>query len=261
MPLLKAVLDANVLITKIQLELCRGFTEFKERIPFSKETEWLFETYSRRNFRFVMVPNVELTVLERFRKETLLIHELQKRILLKEGEEFQELEDFFRSSKFNLEDTIIKIAFLHYKGNYAYFQTFRTEKFRDVMKKKSRNLKMLYYKILGTYGFEICRPLLDSFLQKKVEEFRGRIFDQAFISFDQENRRRKYVEREDREILCDVFEYCHRSRRRDFKVIFLTNDKAIIRERSKIEYLAESSFSIYGLSELYDKESKYEKLW
>jgi hypothetical protein len=115
MPLLKAVLDANVLITKIQLELCRGFTEFKERIPFSKETEWLFETYSRRNFRFVMVPNVELTVLERFRKETLLIHELQKRILLKEGEEFQELEDFLRSSKFNLEDTIIKIAFLHYK--------------------------------------------------------------------------------------------------------------------------------------------------
>ena len=262
MPLLKAFLDANIIITKIQLEMSKGFKEFQESIPFSKETAWLFDNYSRRNIKFAMVPNVELTVLERFRKETLLIHELCNRISLKKGEEFQILEKFFCSNKIQLEDSIIKIAFLHYKEQYAYFQTFREKKFENLMKEKTRDLRILYYKILDKYKFEIYGRVLRSYTSDKtVEEFRDKILDETFIPYkDRRNRKKKYLEREDREILCDVFEYCQKFKKRDFNVIFLTNDKTCIKERFKIENLGRSSFTIRSLSELYNDESKYKTL-
>lgn len=261
MPLLKAILDANILITKIQLEMSRGFGKFQESIPFSKETSWFFDTYSRKA-KFVLVPNVELTVLERFRKETLLIHELLNKLSLKKGKEFQILEGFLRSDKIQLEDSIIKITFLHYKEQYTYFQTFRRKKFKQLMKKKARDLKSLYYKVLDKYNFEIYREILkNSIPDRTIEEFNDRILDDTFIPYkDGTNRKKKYLEREDREILCDVFEYCQKNRRRDFCVIFLTNDKAIIKERSRIENLGKSSFTIRSLSELYNNEFQYGKL-
>lgn len=261
MPPLKAILDANILITKIQLEMSRKFSRFQESIPFSRETQWLFDTYSRKT-RFVMVPNVELTILERFRKETLLIHELQNKLFLRKGEEFRILEKFLHSDEMQLEDSVIKMAFLHYKEQYAYFQTFKRKRFEELMKKKARDLKRLYYKILNRYNFEIYREILkDDMPDETIERFSDKILDATFISYKgDKNKRRKYLEREDREILCDVFEYCQKFKRRDFNVIFLTNDRIIIKERSKIETLGGSSFTIRSLLELYGNELKYGKL-
>lgn len=262
MPLHKVVLDANILITKVQLEMSKGFREFQESIPFSRETMWLFDKYSRRNVRFVVVPNVELTVLGRFRKETLLIHKLQKRISLEREKEFQTLEKFLRSSRIQLEDSIIKIAFLYYKEKYTYFQTFRKNRFEEIMKEKARDLRRLYYKILDKYNFEKYMSMLEGRRPDRVvEEFGNKILDETFIPYGgRRNKKIKYLEREDREILCDVFEYCQKFRRRDFAVIFLTNDKLIVKEGPKIENLGGSSFAIQELSELYVNEHKYKKL-
>lgn len=260
MPLLKTILDANILITRIQLEMSRGFREFQESIPFSRETSWLFDVYSRKT-KFVMVPNVELTILERFRKETLLIHELQKRLSLEKRKEFQVLEKFLCSDEIQIEDSIIKIAFLHYKERYAYFQTFRKEKFEELVRNKARDLKKLYYKILDMYTFEIYREILGGMPRRMIEEFSDKILEASFIPYrDGIKKRKKYLEREDREILCDIFEYCQRFKRKDFNVVFLTNDKVIIREKSKIENLGKSSFKIRSLSELYSNELKYRML-
>lgn len=203
--------------------MSKGFRGFQEYIPFSKKTKWLFDVYSKRNVKFVMVPNVELTILGRFRKESLLVHELQNKLSLKKGKEFQILEKFLRSNKIQLEDSIIKIAFLHYKEHYAYFQTFRKEKFNDLMRKKTRDLKRLYYGILDKYNFETYRKIFRN-TSRTVEEFSNKILDEKFIPYKDSKSRGKYLEREDREIICDVFEYCQ-TKKENSRVIFLTNDK------------------------------------